>query len=69
MPRLIPDADATSSTGLALVTVDLVTHMKRCGAIFEGEARNELYGNVIVSQDLYGNRWDLLGPQSNNHSA
>lgn len=48
---------------------EAVTHMKRCGVIFEGEARNEPYGNVIVFQDLYGNRWDLLGPQSNNHSA
>jgi len=68
MPDLIPAAVAMS-TGLAMVTFDLVTHMKRCGVIFEGEARRELYGNVIVFQDLDGNRWDLLGPQSNNHSA
>ena len=36
-------------------------HMKSNGVLFEGEPRTEPYGKVIVFQDLYGNRWDLLG--------
>lgn len=29
---------------------------------FLGEPRDEVYGRVIVFRDLYGNKWDLLGP-------
>jgi hypothetical protein len=26
------------------------------------EPRNEAYGTVVVFLDLYGNKWDLIGP-------
>lgn len=32
------------------------------GIRFIGEPRNEPYGTVIVFEDLYGNKWDLLQP-------
>jgi len=32
------------------------------GVVFEEEPREELYGTVAVFRDLYGNRWDLIGP-------
>jgi catechol 2,3-dioxygenase-like lactoylglutathione lyase family enzyme len=32
------------------------------GARFDGEPRHETYGDVVVFEDLYGNRWDLIGP-------
>ena len=32
------------------------------GARFVREPRDEPYGRVAVFEDLYGNRWDLLGP-------
>lgn len=34
------------------------------GARFDGEPRREPYGTVVVFEDLYGNRWDLIGPRS-----
>ncbi|KAJ3294554.1 Vco29 [Rhizoclosmatium sp. JEL0117] len=34
--------------------------MKANGVVFTEEPRNEVYGWVVVWQDLYGNRWDLL---------
>ena len=40
---------------------EMFSHMQRNGVMFEGTPRSEPYGNVIVFQDLYGNRWDLLG--------
>lgn len=43
---------------------EMFSHMQHNGVVFEGEPRTEPYGQVIVFQDLYGNRWDLLGPQS-----
>ena len=33
------------------------------GARFDGEPRHEAYGAVVVFEDLYGNRWDLIGPK------
>ena len=44
---------------------EMFSHMQRNGVVFEGEPRTEPYGQVIVFQDLYGNRWDLLGPMPN----
>jgi catechol 2,3-dioxygenase-like lactoylglutathione lyase family enzyme len=35
--------------------------MKARGVRFSEEPRREAYGTVAVFQDLYGNRWDLLG--------
>lgn len=40
---------------------EMFSHMQRNGVVFEGTPRSEPYGKVIVFQDLYGNRWDLLG--------
>lgn len=28
----------------------------------DGEPRREPYGQVVVFEDRFGNRWDLLGP-------
>ena len=39
-------------------------HMKNRGVTFLEEPRRESYGPVVVFQDLYGNRWDLLGRRS-----
>jgi catechol 2,3-dioxygenase-like lactoylglutathione lyase family enzyme len=32
------------------------------GVEFIGQPRTEAYGRVVVFADLYGNRWDLIGP-------
>ncbi|HEY0180586.1 MAG TPA: VOC family protein [Dokdonella sp.] len=37
----------------------LVAH----GAGLETAPRHEDYGTVVVFRDLYGNRWDLIGPR------
>lgn len=34
--------------------------MQTAGAVFCEEPREEAYGTVVVFQDLYGNKWDLL---------
>lgn len=34
--------------------------MQAEGAVFCEEPREEAYGTVVVFQDLYGNKWDLL---------
>ncbi|CAM2995268.1 VOC family protein [Vibrio rarus] len=34
--------------------------MKEKGVVFAEEPRTEAYGTVVVFQDLYGNKWDLL---------
>ncbi|MBW3695185.1 VOC family protein [Vibrio sp. T187] len=34
--------------------------MKSKGVVFNEEPRVEPYGTVVVFQDLYGNKWDLL---------
>jgi uncharacterized glyoxalase superfamily protein PhnB len=36
--------------------------MKKAGVAFSEEPRQEVYGKVVVFQDLYGNRWDLIQP-------
>lgn len=36
--------------------------MKSRGVRFAEEPRQEAYGAVVVFEDLYGNRWDLLQP-------
>jgi len=35
--------------------------MKTRGVLFREEPRKELYGTVAVFDDLYGNKWDLVG--------
>jgi len=37
-------------------------HMKAHGVRFLEEPRSEPYGMVVVFQDLYGNKWDLIQP-------
>lgn len=39
-------------------------HMKSQGVRFTEEPRHEPYGTVVVFLDLYGNKWDLIGPSS-----
>ncbi|WP_438823522.1 glyoxalase [Alteromonas sp. P256] len=34
--------------------------MKASGVVFDEEPRVEVYGTVVVFQDLSGNKWDLL---------
>ena len=46
----VDDFDATHATLLAR------------GVHFRETPRHEAYGKVAVFEDLYGNRWDLLGP-------
>lgn len=36
------------------------TRLSQAGVRFAEEPRTEPYGRVVVFQDLYGNRWDLL---------
>jgi catechol 2,3-dioxygenase-like lactoylglutathione lyase family enzyme len=38
--------------------------MKAQGVRFVREPANELYGTVVVFEDLYGNLWDLIEPLS-----
>ncbi len=35
-------------------------NMKAQGVVFTEEPRKEAYGTVVVFEDLYGNKWDLL---------
>jgi catechol 2,3-dioxygenase-like lactoylglutathione lyase family enzyme len=37
-------------------------HMTAHGIRFTEEPRHEAYGTVVVFLDLYGNKWDLIGP-------
>lgn len=38
--------------------------LSAAGARFEETPRHEAFGTVVVFQDLYGNRWDLIGPRT-----
>ena len=38
--------------------------MVATGVCFVSEPRSEPYGQVVVFEDVAGNRWDLLGPPS-----
>lgn len=40
--------------------------MKENGVLFNEAPRVEQYGTVVVFQDLYGNKWDLLQLNSSN---
>ena len=39
--------------------------LKKAEVEFEGEPRTEVYGKVVVFYDAFGNKWDTLGPESN----
>lgn len=41
-------------------------HMKQNGVTFTEAPREEEYGTVVVFEDLYGNKWDLLQLKSQN---
>ncbi|XNG95783.1 VOC family protein [Vibrio cyclitrophicus] len=41
--------------------------MKAKGVVFNEEPREEAYGTVVVFQDLYGTKWDLLQLNRSNH--
>jgi catechol 2,3-dioxygenase-like lactoylglutathione lyase family enzyme len=41
---------------------DIYEKIKTAGVKVETEPRQEAYGTVVVWRDLYGNKWDLLGP-------
>jgi len=43
--------------------------MRGQGVRFAEEPRVEEYGAVAVFLDLYGNRWDLVGPRSADASV
>ena len=56
---------AGGRVGLFLETDDFAaTHARMLakGVHFCEQPRHESYGSVAVFEDLYGNRWDLLGP-------
>jgi catechol 2,3-dioxygenase-like lactoylglutathione lyase family enzyme len=38
--------------------------MKARGVEFLEEPRHEVYGTVVVFEDLYGNKWDLIEPKT-----
>jgi len=38
-------------------------HMRSCGVQFLEHPRDEAFGQVVVFQDLYGNKWDLIQPK------
>jgi catechol 2,3-dioxygenase-like lactoylglutathione lyase family enzyme len=38
-------------------------HMRSHNVKFCEEPRDEVYGKVVVFEDLYGNRWDLIEPK------
>ena len=40
---------------------DIYAHLREHGVRFLGEPRHEAYGTVVVFEDLYGNKWDLIG--------
>jgi catechol 2,3-dioxygenase-like lactoylglutathione lyase family enzyme len=37
-------------------------HFRQRGVVFLEAPRTEAYGTVVVFQDLYGNKWDLIQP-------
>ena len=39
---------------------DDLARLRTAGAVIEGEPRDEPYGRVVVRQDPFGNRWDLI---------
>jgi len=36
--------------------------LRDAGVTFVNAPRTEAYGQVVVFQDIFGNKWDLLGP-------
>lgn len=44
-------------------------HLTAHGVRFTEQPRQESYGMVVVFLDLYGNKWDLVGPQGPKQPA
>ena len=40
---------------------EIYERLKTAGVRFDGEVRVEEYGRVVVWEDIWGNKWDLLG--------
>lgn len=38
-------------------------HLRACGVRFCEQPRDEAFGRVVVFEDLYGNKWDLIQPR------
>jgi predicted enzyme related to lactoylglutathione lyase len=58
---------AAGRVGHFLHTTDFegdLAHMRRHGVRFLEAPRHEAYGWVVVFQDPWGNRWDLIQPAS-----
>jgi catechol 2,3-dioxygenase-like lactoylglutathione lyase family enzyme len=58
-------AQTGGRVGFFLHTEDFAAdhaRMLAAGVRFLEEPRHESYGSVVVFEDLYGNRWDLLQP-------
>ena len=65
--RAVIGQQAGGRVGFFLETDDLAddhARMAAAGVAFLEEPRTERYGKVVVFEDLYGNRWDLLEPRS-----
>ncbi|MEO0831094.1 MAG: VOC family protein [Pseudomonadota bacterium] len=48
---------------------DDLARLRTAGAVIEGEPRDEPYGRVVVWQDPFGNRWDLIQYANPNRSG
>jgi catechol 2,3-dioxygenase-like lactoylglutathione lyase family enzyme len=58
---------AGGRVGFFLHTDDFLTtygRMRQRGVVFLEEPRTEAYGTVAVFRDLYGNKWDLIQPDT-----
>lgn len=63
--RAVVGRQTGGRVGLFLHTDDFAAahrRMSEAGVRFAETPRQEAYGWVVVWEDLYGNRWDLLGP-------
>lgn len=63
--RAVVGRQTGGRVGLFLHTADFAAAHRRmtgAGVRFTQAPRQEPYGWVVVWEDLYGNRWDLLGP-------
>ncbi|MFN0247112.1 MAG: VOC family protein [Kofleriaceae bacterium] len=64
--RTVIGAQFAGRVGLFLRVDDFdatLARLRAANAEILGEPRDELYGRVVVFRDLYGTKWDLLGPR------
>ncbi len=66
-PSRGPRSDASTAAGSASSCTPTTSRatmraLAAAGARMDAAPRHEAYGTVIVFEDLYGNRWDLIGP-------